>query len=106
MKKGEEGFMGHLVEDFLLVTLIPWVLKKVHARKQCTSFDYGLRFLPGGSYLTLNNFAGWTPQTFTSSRKKRAEIIQQDVTTYLDEDEKAVCVYVILLFLGVIVLNK
>ena len=29
MKKGEEDFMGHLVEDFLPVTSIPWALKRV-----------------------------------------------------------------------------
>lgn len=30
MKKGEEGFTGHLVEDFRLVTTIPWALKRVN----------------------------------------------------------------------------
>lgn len=43
--------------------------------------------------LLWNKFAGWTPQTFTSSRKKRAEIKQQDLSNFLDEDEKAVCVF-------------
>ncbi|KAI3766416.1 hypothetical protein L2E82_16473 [Cichorium intybus] len=59
MKKGEQGFMVHLVEEFLLATLIPWVQKRD-----------GL-------------------QTFTSSRKNRAEIKQQDLLNFLDDDEKA-----------------
>lgn len=35
--------------------------------------------------------AGWAPQSFTSSRKNRAEVKQQSILNFLDEDEKAVC---------------
>lgn len=34
--------------------------------------------------------AGWAPQTFTSSRKNRAEVKEQSVYSFLDDDEKAV----------------
>lgn len=36
------------------------------------------------------NVAGWTPQSFTSSRKNRAEVKQQSIYNFLDEDEKVV----------------
>lgn len=35
--------------------------------------------------------AGWTPQTFTSSRKSRADKKEQAAYDFMDEDEKAVC---------------
>lgn len=35
--------------------------------------------------------AGWTPQTFSSSRKSRTEFKKQSVLDFLDEDEKEVC---------------
>lgn len=42
--------------------------------------------------LTTGNIpAGWSPQTFTSSRKNRAEFKQQSILNFLDDDEKAVC---------------
>lgn len=44
------------------------------------------------------NFAGWTPQTFTSSRKNRAEIKKQSILNFLDEDEKAVCSIILFRF--------
>ena len=34
--------------------------------------------------------AGWTPQTFTSSRKNRAERSQQSAYDFMDDDEKEV----------------
>lgn len=42
-----------------------------------------------GFYNTVGSKEGWTPQTFTSSRKSRAETKQQSVYNFLDEDEKA-----------------
>ncbi|KAI3781549.1 hypothetical protein L2E82_11566 [Cichorium intybus] len=43
----------------------------------------------GGFSAGYFNTVGWTPQTFTSSRKNRAEIKQQDLLNFLDDDEKA-----------------
>ncbi|KAL8479362.1 hypothetical protein ACS0TY_026289 [Phlomoides rotata] len=42
-----------------------------------------------GYYNTVGSKEGWTPQSFTSSRKKRAEVQQQNIFSFLDEDEKA-----------------
>ncbi|CAN1856590.1 G patch domain-containing protein TGH [Linum perenne] len=42
-----------------------------------------------GYYNTVGSKEGWAPQSFTSSRKSRAEIRQQDILNFLDEDEKA-----------------
>ncbi|KAJ6672589.1 hypothetical protein OIU85_013882 [Salix viminalis] len=41
-----------------------------------------------GYYNTAGSKEGWTPQTFTSSRKNRAEFKQQSMLNFLDEDEK------------------
>ncbi|GLT76532.1 hypothetical protein SLA2020_481850 [Shorea laevis] len=42
-----------------------------------------------GYYNTVGSKEGWTPQSFTSSRKNRAEVKQQSIFNFLDEDEKA-----------------
>ncbi|MQL70896.1 hypothetical protein Taro_003194 [Colocasia esculenta] len=42
-----------------------------------------------GYYNTVGSKEGWTPQTFTSSRKNRAEVKQQSIYNFLDDDEKA-----------------
>ncbi|OWM90328.1 G patch domain-containing protein TGH isoform X2 [Punica granatum] len=42
-----------------------------------------------GYYNTAGSKEGWTPQSFTSSRKNRAEVKQQNILNFLDEDEKA-----------------
>ncbi|XP_077244043.1 SWAP (Suppressor-of-White-APricot)/surp domain-containing protein [Tasmannia lanceolata] len=42
-----------------------------------------------GFYNTVGSKEGWTPQTFTSSRKNRAEVKKQSVHNFLDDDEKA-----------------
>ncbi|XVF49810.1 hypothetical protein PTKIN_Ptkin04bG0045700 [Pterospermum kingtungense] len=42
-----------------------------------------------GYYNTVGTKEGWAPQSFTSSRKSRAEVKQQSVFNFLDEDEKA-----------------
>lgn len=42
-----------------------------------------------GHYNTVGSKEGWAPQSFTSSRKNRAEVKQQDILNFLDEDEKA-----------------
>ncbi|XP_023000780.1 G patch domain-containing protein TGH [Cucurbita maxima] len=41
-----------------------------------------------GHYNTVGSKEGWTPQSFTSSRKNRAEVKQQNILNFLDEDEK------------------
>ncbi|KAG5531587.1 hypothetical protein RHGRI_026265 [Rhododendron griersonianum] len=41
-----------------------------------------------GYYNTVGSKEGWIPQTFTSSRKNRAEIKQQSILNFLDDDEK------------------
>lgn len=45
-------------------------------------------------WLVLYKWVGWTPQSFVSSRKNRAEVKQQNILNFLDEDEKAVCLLV------------
>ncbi|KAG8654276.1 hypothetical protein MANES_05G117300v8 [Manihot esculenta] len=42
-----------------------------------------------GYYNTVGSKEGWAPQSFTSSRKNRAEVKQQSILNFLDEDEKA-----------------
>ncbi|KAK4403525.1 G patch domain-containing protein TGH [Sesamum angolense] len=42
-----------------------------------------------GYYNTVGSKEGWTPQSFTSSRKNRAEVKKQNIYSFLDEDEKA-----------------
>ncbi|CAL1354646.1 unnamed protein product [Linum trigynum] len=42
-----------------------------------------------GYYNTVGSKEGWAPQTFTSSRKNRAEVKQQSILNFLDDDEKA-----------------
>ncbi|TXG51534.1 hypothetical protein EZV62_024058 [Acer yangbiense] len=41
-----------------------------------------------GYYNTAGSKEGWTPQSFTSSRKNRSEVKQQNILNFLDEDEK------------------
>lgn len=41
-----------------------------------------------GFYNTVGSKEGWAPQSFTSSRKNRAEAKKQSVLDFLDEDEK------------------
>nr|GMC60219.1 G patch domain-containing protein TGH [Ipomoea batatas] len=41
-----------------------------------------------GYYNTVGSKEGWTPQSFTSSRKSRAEVKQQSIYNFLDDDEK------------------
>nr|XP_023874748.1 G patch domain-containing protein TGH-like isoform X1 [Quercus suber]POE83129.1 g patch domain-containing protein tgh [Quercus suber] len=42
-----------------------------------------------GYYNTVGSKEGWTPQKFVSSRKNRAEVKQQSILNFLDEDERA-----------------
>lgn len=81
--------MGHLVEVFLLVTTTLWDLKRVYL----VLIKFLMGFLDDGMYVlsVYDRHAGWTPQAFTSSRKNRAEIKQQNILNFLDDDEKAVC---------------
>ncbi|GAB2270203.1 hypothetical protein Dimus_005110 [Dionaea muscipula] len=41
-----------------------------------------------GYYNTVGSKEGWAPQSFTSSRKNRAEIKQQNILNFMDDDEK------------------
>ncbi|XP_022735993.1 G patch domain-containing protein TGH isoform X2 [Durio zibethinus] len=41
-----------------------------------------------GYFNTVGTKEGWAPQSFTSSRKNRAEVKQQSIFNFLDEDEK------------------
>ncbi|CAH9143880.1 unnamed protein product [Cuscuta epithymum] len=41
-----------------------------------------------GYYNTAGSKEGWTPQSFSSSRKSRAEFKQQSIYNFLDDDEK------------------
>uniref|UniRef100_A0A0E0AA12 G patch domain-containing protein TGH homolog n=1 Tax=Oryza glumipatula TaxID=40148 RepID=A0A0E0AA12_9ORYZ len=40
-----------------------------------------------GYYNTVGTKEGWTPQTFTSSRKNRAEVKKQSIYSFLDEED-------------------
>ncbi|KAF8779282.1 hypothetical protein HU200_002963 [Digitaria exilis] len=40
-----------------------------------------------GFYNTVGSKEGWTPQTFTSSRKNRAELKKQSIYSFLDEED-------------------
>lgn len=42
-----------------------------------------------GYYNTVGSKEGWAPQSFTSSRKNRAELAQQQPYDYMDDEEKA-----------------
>ncbi|XP_062116890.1 G patch domain-containing protein TGH [Humulus lupulus] len=42
-----------------------------------------------GYYNTVGSKEGWTPQTFVSSRKSRAEVKKQSIFNFLDEDERS-----------------
>lgn len=72
-------------------------LRALPAWKQEVTDEEGRRRFHGaftggfsaGYYNTVGSKEGWTPQTFTSSRKNRAEIKQQDILNFLDDDEKA-----------------
>ncbi|KAF2298852.1 hypothetical protein GH714_028321 [Hevea brasiliensis] len=86
---------------------VPSNLKSTEARASCVHLllrelgcnrdEEGRRRLHGaftggfsaGYYNTVGSKEGWTPQSFTSSRKNRAEVKQQSILNFLDEDEKA-----------------
>uniref|UniRef100_A0A2P2L2P4 RNA binding protein n=3 Tax=Rhizophora mucronata TaxID=61149 RepID=A0A2P2L2P4_RHIMU len=42
-----------------------------------------------GYYNTVGSKEGWAPSSFKSSRRNRAEVKQQSILSFLDEDEKA-----------------
>ncbi|XP_074371053.1 G patch domain-containing protein TGH [Apium graveolens] len=72
-----------------LRTLVPWkqeVRDEEGRRRFHGAFSGGFS---AGYYNTVGSKEGWTPQTFTSSRKNRAEIKKQSILSFLDEDEKA-----------------
>ncbi|KAM7279485.1 hypothetical protein ACFE04_006619 [Oxalis oulophora] len=72
-----------------LRTLAPWkqeVLDEEGRRRFHGAFTGGYS---AGYYNTVGSKEGWAPQTFTSSRKNRAEIKNQSVLNFLDEDEKS-----------------
>jgi len=86
MKKEGEDFMEHLLVDSQLVITIQLVQKKVN---QCFLAFF---FLKKHNFI-CNLCVGWTPQSFTSSRKNRAEFKQQSMLNFLDEDEKEVSLH-------------
>ncbi|KAM5571061.1 G patch domain-containing protein TGH [Rosa sericea] len=72
-----------------LRTLAPWkqeVRDEEGRRRFHGAFSGGFS---AGYYNTVGSKEGWTPQTFVSSRKNRAEVKQQDISNFLDEDERA-----------------
>ncbi|XP_042501445.1 G patch domain-containing protein TGH isoform X2 [Macadamia integrifolia] len=71
-----------------LRTLPPWkqeVRDEEGRRRFHGAFTGGFS---AGYYNTVGTKEGWTPQTFMSSRKNRAEVKQQSILNFLDEDEK------------------
>ncbi|XP_065860664.1 G patch domain-containing protein TGH isoform X2 [Euphorbia lathyris] len=82
-KKAVAEASGHLR------TLVPWkqeVRDEEGRRRFHGAFTGGFS---AGYYNTAGSKEGWTPQSFTSSRKNRAELKQQSIVNFLDEDEKA-----------------
>ncbi|KAK3040886.1 hypothetical protein RJ639_027881 [Escallonia herrerae] len=72
-----------------LRTLPPWkqeVRDEEGRRRFHGAFSGGYS---AGYYNTVGSKEGWAPQTFTSSRKNRAEIIQQSIFNFLDDDERS-----------------
>lgn len=72
-----------------LRTLVPWkqeVRDEEGRRRFHGAFTGGFS---AGYYNTVGSKEGWTPQAFTSSRKNRAEVKQQNILNFLDDDEKA-----------------
>lgn len=72
-----------------LRTLPPWkqeVRDEEGRRRFHGAFSGGFS---AGYYNTVGSKEGWAPQTFTSSRKNRAEFKQQSILNFLDDDEKA-----------------
>lgn len=72
-------------------------LRTLPAWKQEVTDEEGRRRFHGaftggfsaGYYNTVGSKEGWAPQTFTSSRKSRAEFKEQSILNFLDDDEKA-----------------
>ncbi|KAK6921097.1 G patch domain-containing protein, N-terminal [Dillenia turbinata] len=72
-----------------LRALPPWkqeVIDEEGRRRFHGAFTGGFS---AGYYNTVGSKEGWTPQKFTSSRKNRAEVKEQSIFNFLDEDEKA-----------------
>ncbi|OVA05063.1 SWAP/Surp [Macleaya cordata] len=72
-----------------LRSVVPWkqeVLDDEGRRRFHGAFTGGFS---AGYYNTVGSKEGWTPQTFTSSRKNRAEVKSQSILNFLDDDEKA-----------------
>ncbi|KAF2536423.1 hypothetical protein F2Q68_00018921 [Brassica cretica] len=72
-------------------------LRTLPAWKQEVTDEEGRRRFHGaftggysaGYYNTVGSKEGWAPQSFTSSRKNRAGARRQNISDFLDEDEKA-----------------
>lgn len=70
-------------------------LRALPAWKQEVRYEEGRRRFHGaftggfsaGYYNTVGTKEGWTPQTFTSSRKNRAEMKKQSIYSFLDEED-------------------
>ncbi|KAK8939800.1 hypothetical protein KSP40_PGU005281 [Platanthera guangdongensis] len=70
-------------------------LRSLPAWKQEVTDEEGRRRFHGaftggfsaGYYNTAGSKEGWRPQTFTSSRKNRAEVNKQSIYNFLDEDD-------------------
>ncbi|KAK6122575.1 hypothetical protein DH2020_043684 [Rehmannia glutinosa] len=83
-KKAISGASGQL-----RTVLPPWkqeVTDEEGRRRFHGAFTGGFS---AGYYNSVGSKEGWTPQSFTSSRKSRAEVKQQSIYNFLDEDEKA-----------------
>ncbi|KAG0502713.1 hypothetical protein HPP92_002785 [Vanilla planifolia] len=70
-------------------------LRSLPSWKQEVRDEEGRRRLHGaftggfsaGYYNTVGSKEGWTPQTFSSSRKNRAEVKKQSIYSFLDEED-------------------
>lgn len=90
MRKEEGAFTAHLRAAFLLDITILLDQKKVERSVLFYLYSFVICEKPSFIGIYAYNSTGWTPQSFTSSRKKRAEPKEQNIYSFMDEDEKAV----------------
>lgn len=98
MKKGGGGFMERSPVAILLGTITRSAPKKVSYRVALYQLSCVPVSLSCKNALEIcidhcRKLAGWTPQSFTSSRKSRAEVKKQSIFNFLDDDEKTVNLY-------------
>lgn len=74
-----------------------WLLQYCWVKRGYVLFDLNSfwRKLKGRQSFDCTDkyYAGWTPQTFTSSRKNRADVTKQNIYSFLDDEDIKVCFF-------------